>query len=98
MAKILIKNVELNGAITDVLIENKVGNAVISLQTIRKAINSIASLKGQSLENIKNSFIQLFTKKPVGELTKSIQEGAYNKAVKSINELFKVWQKENFVI
>ena len=72
------------------LIENKVGGAIISLQTIRNAISSIAALKGKSLETIKNNFIKLFTKKPTGELTKSIQEGAYNKAVASINELFKI--------
>ena len=74
------------------LIENKVGNAVVSLKTIHNAIKRIADLKNVNYETIRTEFINLFTKEPkVGMmLTRQIQEGAYKKAVESINELFTI--------
>ena len=73
------------------LIENKVGKkAVISLKTLRGAIEDIAALKGVSRETLKQELIKLFTSAPkTGRyLTQMLQEGAYNKAVESINKLF----------
>lgn len=73
------------------LIENKVGNAVVSVSTIKHAVAAIASLKGATTEKMKQTFLNLFTKDPkTGTyLTKKIQEGAYKKAVKEISELLK---------
>ncbi len=72
------------------LIESKVGNAVISLRTIRSAIRDIAGLKGVNPEALKQGLINLFTKAPqTGHyLTQMLQEGAYKKALESINKLF----------
>ena len=72
------------------LIENKVGRAVVSLRTIRNAIEDIAALKGVNKEALRQGLIQLFTNAPqTGRyLTQMLQEGAYNKAVESINKLF----------
>ena len=72
------------------LIENKVGRAVVSLRTIRNAIEDIAALKGVNKEALIQGLIQLFTNAPqTGRyLTQMLQEGAYNKAVESINKLF----------
>ena len=73
------------------LIENKVGKkAVISLKTLRGAIEDIAALKGVSRETLRQELIKLFTSAPkTGRyLTQMLQEGAYNKAVESINKLF----------
>ena len=73
------------------LIENKVGDrAVISLRTIRSAIRDIAALKGVNREALKQGLIKLFTSAPqTGKyLTQMLQEGAYKKAVESINKLF----------
>ncbi len=72
-----------------ILIENKVGNAVVSISTVKNAIISIASLKGTNSEQRRQHFLQMFTKGPSGRLTTKIQGAAYEKAVKSINELFK---------
>lgn len=72
-----------------ILIENKVGNAVVSISTIKNAIESIASLRGASKEQMRARFIEMFTKHNSGRLTKKIQEGAYKTAVESINTLFK---------
>lgn len=73
------------------LIESKVGNATVSIQTIRNAIKDIAALQGADNETLKQRFIQMFTKAPQAGryLTQMIQKGAYEKAVKSITELFK---------
>ena len=72
------------------LIENKVGRAAVSLKTIRNAIKDIAALKGVNKEALRQGLIQLFTNAPqTGRyLTQMLQEGAYNKAVESINKLF----------
>lgn len=72
------------------LIESKVGNATVSIQTIRNAIKDIAALQGANKEKLKQQFIQMFTKEPdAGRyLTQMIQKGAYEKAVESINKLF----------
>lgn len=75
----------------DTLIENKVGKkAVISLKTLRGAIEDIAALKGVSRETLRQELIKLFTSAPkTGRyLTQMIQGEAYNKAVESINKLF----------
>lgn len=72
----------------DTLIENKVGKATVSISTIRKAIDKIANLEGLSKDQLKQSFINLFTTNPKTEnyLTKMIQDGAKEKAIKSIND------------
>lgn len=73
------------------LIENKVGRAVVSLRTIKNAIRDIAALKGVDKEALRQGLIQIFTSAPqTGRyLTQTLQEGAYNKAVESINKLFR---------
>ena len=72
------------------LIENKVGNAVVSIQTIRKAIDTIASFGSlTSKEQLKKAFINLFTYSGSKSFEKKIQDGARKFAVKQINELFK---------
>ena len=71
-----------------VLIENKVGNAVVSISTIRNAINKIAALKGLSREQIAQSFINMFTKSSeANTLTYLIQGAAEEKAISEINKL-----------
>ena len=72
------------------LVENKVGQATISIKTIREGLKKIVGLKGKTKEEKKQGFIQIFTKKIEGDktLTKDIQEGAYNVAVNSIEKLF----------
>ena len=74
----------------EVLIENKVGNARISLSTIRNAIEAIAELQGASMERFKQGFIAMFTKSPKkGGLAEKLQKGAYETALESIQNLFK---------
>lgn len=72
------------------LIENKVGNAVVSVSTIRKAIDQISNLKNIiSQKEFKQALIDLYTYKGSKDFEQKIQRGAYNVAVKSINKLFK---------
>lgn len=71
------------------LIENKVGKAVISIQTIKNAIQEIASLSTTSKEKLRKGLIQLFTYSGGDSFSRKIQDGAKNFAIKSINSIFK---------
>lgn len=71
------------------LIENKVGKAVVSVSTIRRAIKDIAALGGvKSVAELKKELINLFTYSGKDAFSRKIQEGAKNVAVKAIKELF----------
>lgn len=72
------------------LIENKVGNAVVSVSTIRRAIRDIAALGGiKSAAELKKELINLFTYSGKDAFSKKLQDGAKNAAIKAIRELFK---------
>jgi hypothetical protein len=71
-----------------VLIENKVGNAVVSIKTIKNAIFAIAALNGVNRERIAQTFVNMFTKRTeVHTLTNIIQGDAEQYAIKKIQEL-----------
>ncbi len=73
------------------LIENKVGNAVVSVSTIKNAIDKIAGFGNiASPAQLKKAFINLFTYSGAQSFEKRIQDGAKKFAVKKINELFKI--------
>lgn len=72
------------------LIENKVGNATISINTIKNAIEIISQLKNIiSPKELKKELINLYTYKGKKTFEEQIQKGAYNIAIKNINNLFK---------
>lgn len=72
------------------LIENKVGKAVVSISTIRRAVEGIAQLGGiKSVSDLKQALIQMFTYSGSDAFSKKIQEGAKKVAEKNIKELFK---------
>ena len=72
------------------LIENKVGNAVVSISTIRRAIQGISLLEEKTdKKELEKELIEMFTYSGTEKFAKSIQMGAKNFAEKNIKELFK---------
>ena len=72
------------------LIENKVGNAVVSISTIRRAVEGIATLGGiKSADMLKKELINMFTYSGKDAFSKKLQEGAKKVAERAIKDLFK---------
>ena len=72
----------------NIIIENKMVNATVSVKTIKDAIQEIAHLTMSNVAQLKSKLKQLFAIKGQG-LIADIRKEAYEKAVKHINDLFK---------
>lgn len=70
------------------LIENKVGNAVVSVKTIAQAIKDIAGLAQLKKEKLKKKLIELFSYSGTSPIEKQIQSNAAKFAEKHIRESF----------
>lgn len=70
------------------LVENKVGDAVVSVQTIADAIKSIAGLAQLKKEKLKKKLIELFSYSGTSRIEEQIQGDAAKFAEKHIRESF----------
>lgn len=69
----------------DILVENKMRGATVSIKTIKDAIDKIASLDLSSVAQLKEGLKKIFVKQGTGFIAE-VRKEAYEKAIKAIDD------------